>query len=274
MTLSRPEIRRLLDEHGLRPSRARGQNFVADANTVRRIARLAEVGPGDRVIEIGAGLGSLTLALAETGASVTAVEVDRGLVPVLRSVVAPVGVRVVEADALALDWGALLGDGPWALVANLPYNVATPLVADLLDRVPAISRMLVMVQREVAERLAAVPGDEGYGAVSVKVAYWATASVAGLVPASVFVPVPKVESALVRIVRREVPAVAAADRELLFRLVGTGFGQRRKMLRRSLAGHVSPEAFAAAAVDPRARPEDLDVVAWGRLAEAVADRGG
>lgn len=274
MTLSRPEIRRLLDEHGLRPSRARGQNFVADANTVRRIARLAEVGPGDRVIEIGAGLGSLTLALAETGASVTAVEVDRGLVPVLRSVVAAVGVRVVEGDALALDWGSLLGDGPWALVANLPYNVATPLVADLLDRVPAITRMLVMVQREVAERLAAVPGDEGYGAVSVKVAYWATASVAGLVPASVFVPVPKVESALVRIVRREVPAVAAADRELLFRLVGTGFGQRRKMLRRSLAGHVSPEAFAAAAVDPRARPEDLDVVAWGRLAEAVADRGG
>lgn len=274
MTLSRPEIRRLLDEHGLRPSRARGQNFVADANTVRRIARLAEVGPGDRVIEIGAGLGSLTLALAETGASVTAVEVDRGLVPVLRSVVAPVGVRVVEADALALDWGSLLGDGPWALVANLPYNVATPLVADLLDRVPAITRMLVMVQREVAERLAAGPGDEGYGAVSVKVAHWATASVAGLVPASVFVPVPKVESALVRIVRREVPAVAAADRELLFRLVGTGFGQRRKMLRRSLAGLVSPEAFAAAAVDPRARPEDLDVVAWGRLAEAVADRGG
>src|SRR5205085_10488250 len=184
MTLSRPQIRRLLDENGLRPSRARGQNFVADPNTVRRIARLADVGPGDRVIEIGAGLGSLTLALAETGAAVTAVEVDRGLVPLLRSLVEPAGVTVIEADAMRLDWSALLGDGPWVLVANLPYNVATPLVADLLDGVPAITRMLVMVQREVGERLAATAGADAYGAVSVKVAYWATAAVVGRVPAS------------------------------------------------------------------------------------------
>ena len=274
MTLSRPEIRRLLDENGLRPSRARGQNFVADPNTVRRIARLAGVGPGDRVIEIGAGLGSLTLALAETGATLTAVEVDRGLVPVLRSLVEPVGVTVVEADAMRLDWDALLGDGPWVLVANLPYNVATPLVADLLDRVPAISRMLVMVQREVADRLAAAPGDEAYGAVSVKVAYWATASVAGLVPASVFVPVPNVESALVRIERREAPAVGPeVEPGALFALVGAGFGQRRKMLRRSLSGRVTASAFALADVNPEARPEELDVAAWGRLAAAVATEG-
>lgn len=274
MTLSRPEVRRLLEENGLRPSRARGQNFVADPNTVRRIARLAAVGPGDRVIEIGAGLGSLTLALAETGARVTAVEVDRGLVPVLRRLVEPVGVTVVEADAMRLDWDALLGGGRWVLVANLPYNVATPLVADLLDRVPAISRMLVMVQREVAERLAAVAGDDAYGAVSVKVAYWARATLAGLVPASVFVPVPKVESALVRIERRDVPAVDPdVDRERLFGLVSAGFGQRRKMLRRSLGALVTPEAFAAAAVDPQARPEELDVLAWGRLAAAVAAGG-
>ncbi|HEX7277963.1 MAG TPA: 16S rRNA (adenine(1518)-N(6)/adenine(1519)-N(6))-dimethyltransferase RsmA [Acidimicrobiales bacterium] len=271
MTLSRPEIRRLLEEHGLRPSRARGQNFVADPNTVRRIARLAGVGPGDRVVEIGAGLGSLTLALAETGAHVTAVEVDRGLVPVLRSLVEPAGVTVVEADAMHLDWDALLGEGPWVLVANLPYNVATPLVADLLDGVPAITRMLVMVQREVAERLAAVPGQEGYGAVSVKVAYWASASVAGLVPASVFVPVPNVESALVRIERREAPAVGPdVDPQRLFGLVGTAFGQRRKMLRRSLAGVVDAEVFVDAGVNPEARPEELDVLAWGRLAAAVA----
>jgi 16S rRNA (adenine1518-N6/adenine1519-N6)-dimethyltransferase len=271
VTLSRPEIRRLLDENGLRPSRARGQNFVADPNTVRRIARLAGVGSGDRVIEIGAGLGSLTLALAETGATVTAVEVDRGLVPVLRSLVEPAGVTVVEADAMRLDWDALLGDGPWVLVANLPYNVATPLVADLLDRVPAITRMLVMVQREVAERLAAGPGDDAYGAVSVKVAYWATASVAGLVPASVFVPVPNVESALVRIERRDVPAIGPeVEPEALFALVGTGFGQRRKMLRRSLSGLVTAGAFATADVNPEARPEELDVAAWGRLAAAAA----
>ena len=275
MTLSRPEIRRLLEENGLRPSRARGQNFVADPNTVRRIARLAGVGPGDRVIEIGAGLGSLTLALAETGAAVTAVEVDRGLVPVLRSLVEPAGVTVVEADAMALDWDALLGDGPWVLVANLPYNVATPLVADLLDRVPAITRMLVMVQREVADRLAAGPGHDAYGAVSVKVAYWATASVAGLVPASVFVPVPNVESALVRVDRRASPAVGPeVEPGALFGLVGTGFGQRRKMLRRSLAGLVTADAFTAAGVDPEGRPEELDVLAWGRLAAAVAAAGG
>lgn len=267
MTLSGRELRQLLDEHGLQPSRARGQNFVADPNTVRRIARLAGVGPGDRVVEIGAGLGSLSLALAETGASVTAIEVDRRLVPVLRSVVEPAGVTVVEGDAMRLDWDALLGGGPWSLVANLPYNVATPLVADLLDGVPAILRMVVMVQREVAERLAAGPGEEAYGAVSVKVAYWATAAVVARVPPTVFLPPPKVESAVIRIERRHSPAVPAdVDREWLFRLVSTAFGQRRKMLRRSLAGLVTAEELAAAGIPGEARPEELGVQAWGRLA--------
>ncbi len=271
MTLSGGDVRRLLDEHGLSPSRARGQNFVVDPNTVRRIARLAEVGPGDRVVEIGAGLGSLSLALAETGAAVTAIEVDSRLVPALRSVVEPAGVTVVEGDALRLDWDALLGDDAWALVANLPYNVATPLVADLLDGVPAIRRMLVMVQREVGERLAAGPGSDAYGAVSVKVAYWATAKVVGRVPPTVFHPVPKVESALVRIERREVPAVGPeVDTEWLFRLVRTGFGQRRKMLRRSLASLVSPEAFVAAGIRPEARAEELSVGDWGRLAACTS----
>jgi 16S rRNA (adenine1518-N6/adenine1519-N6)-dimethyltransferase len=271
VTLSRADVRRLLDENGLAPSRARGQNFVVDPNTVRRVARLAGVGPRDRVVEIGAGLGSLTLALAQTGASVTAIEIDGGLAPVLRSVVEPVGVRVVEADALRLDWSALL-DGPgWALVANLPYNVATPLIADLLDGVPAIDRMLVMVQREVGERLAARPGDAAYGAVSVKVAYWATARVVGRVPPTVFHPMPKVESALVRIDRRPAPAVGAdVDRAWLFQLVGTGFGQRRKMLRRSLATLVPPEAFAAAGIRPEARAEELSVEEWGRLAACTS----
>ncbi len=241
---------------------------MADPNTVRRIARLAAVGPGDRVVEIGAGLGSLTLALAETGATLTAVEIDRRLVPVLRSVVASTGVNVVEGDALRLDWASLLGQGPCVLVANLPYNVATPLVADLLDGVPAIDRMLVMVQREVGERLAARPGDAAYGAVSVKVAYWATASVAGRVPATVFVPQPKVESALVAIQRRPAPAVDPAEvsAERLFAVVRAGFGHRRKMLRRSLDGLIAPEAFEATGIPGTARAEELDVEAWGRLA--------
>ena len=271
----------LLDTHGLRPSRALGQNFVADPNTVRRIARLAGVGTGDRVVEIGAGLGSLTLALAETGASVTAVELDRYLVPVLRSVVEP-RARVVEGDALRLDWGALLGgsgadangdDASWVLVANLPYNVATPLVLDLLDGVPAIGRMLVMVQREVGERLAAGVGAPGYGAVSVKVAYWATARVVGRVPPTVFVPQPNVDSALVSIERRVggpavAPSVVSAAR--LFEVVRAGFAHRRKMLRGTLAGVVPPHAFAVAGVRPEARAEELDVEAWGRLAAVDA----
>ncbi len=272
VTLGRTEVLDLLARHQLRPSRALGQNFVADANTVRRVARLAGIGPGQRVIEVGAGLGSLTLALAEAGAEVTAVEIDAGLVSVLRSVAEPAGVRVVEADAMRLDWSAVLGSGRWVLVANLPYNVATPLVARLLDDVPAITRMVVMVQREVGERLAAAVGDPAYGAVSVKVAYWATAAVLGRVPSTVFVPRPKVESALVSIERRPSPAVdpGVVAPERLFALVRAGFGHRRKMLRRSLAGLVDTAAFERAGIRPEARAEDLDVVAWGRLAACSA----
>ena len=228
------------------------------------------MGAGDRVVEIGAGLGSLTLALLETGASVTAVEIDRHLLPVLRTVVEPQGATVVEGDALRLDWAPLLGGERWALVANLPYNVATPLVADLLDGVPQITRMLVMVQKEVGERLAAAAGDEAYGAVSVKVAYWARAKVVGKVPPTVFVPQPKVDSALVAIERRAVPAVdpSVVSPERLFTVVRAGFAHRRKMLRGALAGVVEPAAFEAAGVRPEARAEELDVEAWGRLAGA------
>ncbi len=269
MTLSRPAVRDLLTSRGLAPRRDLGQNFVADPNTVRRIAHLAAVGPGDRVVEIGAGLGSLTLALAETGADVTAIEVDHGLVKVLRDVVGGCDrVRIVEADATRLDWDELLaGRGDWILVANLPYNVATPLVADVLDGVPGISRMLVMVQREVAERLAARPRTRAYGAVSVKVAYWAEARIVGDVPASVFFPRPNVDSALVAIARRQPPDVPPAP---LFALVRTAFNQRRKMLRRSLREVVGPEQFAAAGIEPTARPEELTLDDWCRLTLATS----
>jgi 16S rRNA (adenine1518-N6/adenine1519-N6)-dimethyltransferase len=266
---NRGDINELLSRGGLAPRRDLGQNFVADANTVRRIARLAEVGPGDRVVEIGAGLGSLTLALAETGAQIVAVEVDRGVVPLLREITEPhANVTVVEADAMQVDWTQLLGDTDgWVLVANLPYNVATPLVCDLLDGVPQIDRMLVMVKKEAAERFCAAPRTEQYGAVTVKVSYWATARIAGLVPASVFVPRPNVESALADIRRRDTPAVDAPADDV-FHLVRTAFGQRRKMLRRSLAGVVTPEVFDAAGIDSQRRPEELDVHEWGALATA------
>lgn len=272
LVLSRSDVQRLLAEHGLAARRDLGQNFVVDPNTVRRIARLAGVGPGDHVLEIGPGLGSLTLALAETGAIVRAVEVDHGVVPVLREVVreCPL-VDVLEADAMRLDWAGVLAGAPrWVLVANLPYNIATPLLLDLLDAVPAVDRMLVMVQKEMGERLCAAARTPAYGAVSVKVAYWATARIAGLVPASVFVPRPNVESALVEITRRDTPATTAPP-AAMFHLVRTAFGQRRKMLRRSLSGIVAPEVFEAATIDPQRRPEELDVVEWGRLAQAWDD---
>lgn len=227
------------------------------------------------IVEVGAGLGSLTLALAETGAAVRAVEVDHGVVAVLREVVADhPNVEVVEDDAMSLDWTDLLRDARrWTLIANLPYNVATPLVCDLLDAVPAIARMLVMVQREVAERFCAAPRTAAYGAVSVKVAYWATGRIAGFVPASVFVPRPNVESALVDITRRPEPAVDV-EPSALFHLVRTAFGQRRKMLRRSLAATVPTEVFAAAGIDAQRRPEELDVHEWGSLTTAWLEHGG
>jgi 16S rRNA (adenine1518-N6/adenine1519-N6)-dimethyltransferase len=276
VTHGRAEIHELLLANDLHPSRALGQNFVADGNTVRRIVRLAGVESGTRVLEIGAGLGSLTLALVEAGAQVTAVEVDRHVLPVLKGQVEPLGVTVVEADARTLDFAELLGHTPgWSLVANLPYNVAVPLVIRVLEEAPQVSSLLVMVQREVGERLAARARDEAYGAVSVKVAYWAEASVVGKVSSSVFIPRPRVESVLVRMDRRtdqEVPTVDGRvgpgdpryDR--LFAVVKGGFAHRRKMLRRSLEHLVTPAAFAAAGIDPTARAEELGLAQWERLA--------
>ena len=279
MTHSRPAIRELLESNHLAPRRDLGQNFVADPNTVRRIADLARVGPGDRVVEIGAGLGSLTLALADTGADITAVEVDRGIVPLLRDVVAErANVTVVEADAMDADWSTLLGAGEqaadpgWVLVANLPYNVATPLVCDLLDGVPQIHRMIVMVQREAAERFVASPRTPAYGAVSVKVAYWATGRIVGHVPASVFVPRPNVESSLVEIERRpdldtmgRPPTRPPSSRSCA---PGSASGERCCAARSTASS--PPSSSRRPASRPPPRPEELDVFAWCRLADAVA----
>lgn len=269
MTHTRAELAALLDQHGLKPSRALGQNFVVDANTVRRIARLAEVGDGDEVLEIGAGLGSLTLALVETGAHVTAMEIDRYLLAPLKSVVEPHGVTVHHADALRADYTQIL-TGPTTVVANLPYNVATPLVLHLLETQPLITRMLVMVQKEVGERFAAYAGDEAYGAVSLRVQYYADASVVGKVGPNVFVPKPNVDSALVKIVRRPSVAVdpALVSEAELFSVIRTSFGQRRKMLRRSLHEWASEGVFERAGVAETRRPEELTLEEFARLAAA------
>jgi 16S rRNA (adenine1518-N6/adenine1519-N6)-dimethyltransferase len=230
---------------------------------------LACIDASSNVVEIGPGVGSLTTELAATGANVVAVELDRHLLPVLAETVEPLGVRVVHGDALEIDWGQVLSaDKQWHLVANLPYNVATTIVLQLLDDVPAIHSMLVMVQREVGERLASSPGSGAYGIPTVKLGLWATAEVVGRVPATVFIPQPRVESVLVRITRRESPAVSV-DHDQLMSLVRTAFGQRRKMLRRSLSGIVTTEQFEQAGIAPDDRPERLGVEVWGALTEVV-----
>jgi 16S rRNA (adenine1518-N6/adenine1519-N6)-dimethyltransferase len=232
---------------------------------VRRIARLAEGGPGDNVVEVGPGLGSLSLALLEAGASLTVIELDRYLVPILEQMLH--GARVVHADALEVDWRELLGDAPWTLVANLPYNVATPLVLDVLERAPMVRRMLVMVQKEVGERFAARPRTKAYGAVSVKVAWSATASVVGKVPPTVFVPTPNVDSALV-LFERHAEVGDDDERARVFALIDAGFATRRKMLRNNI--DADDECFASAGVAPTARAEELDLDAWRRLAACAA----
>ncbi len=272
--LTPSDVHALLREHGLRPSRRLGQHFVADPNTARRIVRLAGVDAGDHVLEIGPGLGSLTLALLERGCSVLALELDRKLASVLEKVVAgEQGVRIVTGDALRIGLGALLGEGPWHCVSNLPYNVATPVVIRLLEEAPSVGSALVMVQREVAERLVAPPGSSAYGAPSVRVAYFAHAKIVGSVPRAVFVPTPKVDSALVELVRRETPPVDVPSRERLFELVRAGFGHRRKMLRRSLRAELGERTEAVlteAAIEPRARAESLGLGQWAALARAEA----
>jgi 16S rRNA (adenine1518-N6/adenine1519-N6)-dimethyltransferase len=263
VTLTLTQIRELLAEHGVHPSKALGQHFLADPNTAERIVRLAGVERGARVVEVGPGVGSLTTALLDAGAHVCAVELDKHVVPLLRAVVDDGDVRIVEADALSIDWPAVLGDGEWSMVANLPYNVATPLLLRALEWAPMITRYLVMVQREVGERLAASPGSRTYGGVSVKVAYYASAKVVGRVSPTVFLPPPKVESALVELVRHAAPPVDV-DRDRLFTLVNAGFATRRKMLRRALS--LNDETYARAGVDPRARAETLSLQDWARLA--------
>ncbi|MGB2700628.1 MAG: 16S rRNA (adenine(1518)-N(6)/adenine(1519)-N(6))-dimethyltransferase RsmA, partial [Candidatus Phosphoribacter baldrii] len=257
--LGAAQVRELAAALGLRPTKSWGQNFVVDANTVRRIVRLAEVGPADTVVEVGPGLGSLTLALLDSGARVTAVEVDPILAAALPGTVAArqperaAYLTVVAADALQVR--ELPDPQPTALVANLPYNVSVPVVLSFLERFPTIERVLVMVQLEVAERLAAGPGSKAYGVPSVKAAWYAAARLAGTVPRSVFWPVPNVDSGLVELRRRE-PPVTTATRDEVFAVVDAAFAQRRKTLRAALAGWAGGAAAAeaalrAAGVDPQ-----------------------
>jgi 16S rRNA (adenine1518-N6/adenine1519-N6)-dimethyltransferase len=278
-SLSPTVLRALARRHDIRPKKSLGQHFLVDPAMARRIVELAGVGPGDRVVEVGAGLGSLTVALAAAGAPVTAVEIDRRLIPALTEVTAGLpGVRVVQADAMTARWESILeGDGPWVLVATLPYNVATPVVLRFLQEEPRVERMLVMVQREVGERMAAGAGAEQFGAVSLRVAYHAEASLARRVPATVFWPVPTVESVLVRVERRRQPPVET-DPEALFVVIDEAFAQRRKTMRGALVRlGVRPDGAAAmlqaCGLDPRTRPEELSLEAFARVTDALLAAG-
>lgn len=272
-------VRRIAAELDLRPTKQRGQNFVVDPNTVRRIVALSGVTAEDVVLEIGPGLGSLTLGLLETGARVVAVEIEDRLAARLERTVrermgedAAERLAVVAADALQVD--ALPGPAPSSLVANLPYNVSVPVLLRMLELFPDWTDGLVMVQLEVADRLVAPPGSKVYGVPSAKVAWYAESARVGTVPPKVFWPVPNVESGLVRITRRPAPATTAS-REDTFRVIDAAFSQRRKMLRAALAGLTGSSAAAselieAAGVDPQLRGEMLDVAEFAAIAERVS----
>lgn len=274
--LGAAEIRALAAELDVTPTKKLGQNFVVDANTVRKIVQVAGVHPGDRVVEVGPGLGSLTLAILETGASVTAVEIDHRLAARLATTAAAHGVpegalTVVDADALRVT--ELPGD-PQVLVANLPYNVSVPVLLHFLETFPGLERGVVMVQAEVGERLAAPPGSKTYGAPSAKAAWYGRWRLAGTVSRQVFWPVPNVDSVLVAFERDAAPRGTEDERRRTFAIIDAAFQQRRKMLRQALSSVLGGSAAAASAVleragvDPTARGEQLSIDDFERIARA------
>jgi 16S rRNA (adenine1518-N6/adenine1519-N6)-dimethyltransferase len=261
-------IRGLLNDYGLRPNQSYGQNFLVDPNVIRRIVRLADVSSGSSVVEIGGGTGTLTGALAATGARVVVYEIDAGLVRVLEDSIGDLpNVEIRHEDAAQADLAGDLAEGAWTLVANLPYNVGTGIVLDALRHAPDIDRFVIMVQREVADRLLAVPGSRGYGIPSVATALHASGSVAFTAPPSVFYPTPSVESTVLELVRR--PAPDGAERAI--EIATVAFGQRRKMLRRSLAGIVAGtvQVLERCGIDPSLRPEDLSPGDFVKIAAEV-----
>ena len=272
------DVRALAARLGLRPTKQRGQNFVIDANTVRRIVRAADLTSDDTVVEVGPGLGSLTLALLGEVGRVVAIEVDPVLAAALPETLATYApeladhCEVVSADALRVD--AIPGPPPTALVANLPYNVSVPVLLHLLALLPSLERGLVMVQSEVADRLAATPGSKVYGIPSVKAAWYADLRRAGAIGRNVFWPAPNVDSGLVAWTRRDPPATTAS-REQVFDVIDAAFAHRRKVLRGALrtlagSGEAAEAALTKAGIDPMARGESLTVEEFARIAEALA----
>jgi len=271
--LGRRETRELLTRHGLTPRPSLGQHFLVDPNTIRKIVATAAPKRGEQILEIGAGLGALTIGLAEAGARVIAVEHDRGLAPALEEALVGHDATVVWGDAMGLNYPTLLRGRPTRVVANLPYQIATPLILQILRERPEISELIAMVQKEVGERLVAPPGADAYGAVSAKVAYLAEGRVAFAVSRRVFLPEPEVNSVVVRLRRRSRPPVAGR-RDRIFAVIEAGFATRRKTIRNALrsAGVDETrvdEALAVAGVDGGERAERLGLEEFAAIARVV-----
>ena len=272
MVVGKSDLKDMMEKHDLRPSKSLGQNFVVDPNTILKIIRAANIEKGEQILEIGPGLGSLTSQLSATS-KVVAIELDRYLVPALEEVLDHFGkrenVEIVQEDAMKIDWQEFFTQrqGVWKMVANLPYNIATPLLVTLLENAPEIQAIYVMVQLEVGERFAASPRSKAYGIPSVKAQYWAETKVLGKVSPNVFLPVPKVDSAILQIIRKSSPP--EVNYANFSRLIQTAFQHRRKMIRKSLNTLVPLANFSIAEVSPQARPEELSVTDWVKLAKTL-----
>lgn len=274
---SRQVTTHILKAFGLHMSKKLGQNFLIDASIVQGIVDAAQIRPGDHVLEIGPGIGTLTQGLAEAGADVTAVELDKKLPAVLAETLKAYDhVRIVPGDILKVDIPALMGTEPFKVVANLPYYITTPILMTLLERRLPITTMVTMVQKEVAERMTARPGSRSYGALSVAVQYYTEPEIVLNVPPRSFIPAPEVDSVVIACRVRSAPAVRVSEEKMFFRVVRAAFGQRRKTLANALRGGGFPkeqvrDAMERAQMDPQRRGETLSLEEFGRLADAFAE---
>ena len=272
MVIGKSDLKNIMEKHDLKPSKSLGQNFVVDPNTILKIIRAANIEKHQQILEIGPGLGSLTAQLS-TASKVVAIELDRYLVPALEEVLNHFGerenVEIIHQDAMKIDWKEFFShrQGIWKMVANLPYNIATPLIVTLLENAPEIQSIFVMVQLEVGERFAASPKSKAYGIPSVKAQYWAETKVLGKVSPNVFLPIPKVDSAILQIIRK--PSPPEVNYTNFSRLIQTAFQHRRKMIRKSLTTLIPMSNFTIAEISPQSRPEELSVADWVKLTNTL-----
>ena len=272
MVIGKSDLKNIMEQHDLKPSKSLGQNFVVDPNTILKVIRAANIEKHQQILEIGPGLGSLTSQLSITS-KVVAIELDRYLVPALEEVLNHFGerenVEIIHQDAMKIDWKEFFShrQGIWKMVANLPYNIATPLIVTLLENAPKIQSIFVMVQLEVGERFAASPKSKAYGIPSVKAQYWAETKVLGKVSPNVFLPIPKVDSAILQIIRK--PSPPEVNYTNFSRLIQTAFQHRRKMIRKSLSTLIPISNFTIAEISPQSRPEELSVADWVKLTNTL-----